>query len=274
MPDQQAAFPELEPPREPTDTSSMVAQPELMPVEMGLQLKVAPRLVELLVPIDSVKPHPHNLRKHNMDAIVAAIDKYGIMSPIVVQASTRWICKGNGTWKAAKQLGATEIPASIVELDDDTAWQYLLDDNRASDLADYDRVELTKALTSLADAGQLDQTLWTLDDLETLQAEQGQIAVLEPAFMGDYALDDATLAERRARVTQATGSKMRQTSVILSVAQHEAFMANVAALRKEYGTTGVIATVVEAVKREAARLADDAPSAVEETEEELLTRID
>lgn len=241
---------------------------------MGVKLKIAPHLVPLLVPVDSVKPHPGNLRRHNLDAIMAAISKYGVMSPIVVQQSTNLICKGNGTWKAAKQLGAEQIPASIVDIDDETAWAYLLDDNKASDLADYDRVELTKALTSLAEAGKLADTLWTLDDLETLQAETGQIAVLEPSFAGDYALDESTMAERRALVTQNTGSKMRQTSVILSVKQHEEFMVNVTALRKEYGTTGVIATVVEAVKREAARLA--AGPQVQEpepTEEELTARV-
>jgi ParB-like chromosome segregation protein Spo0J len=258
----------------------MVARPE-PPVEeldvtMGRKVKVAPQLIVLLKPIDSVKLHPHNLRKHNLDAIVAAIDSYGIMSPLVVQRSTMFICKGNGTWKAAKMLGAEEIPASIVDIDDETAWRYLLDDNKASDLADYDRVKLTGALQELADGGKLGQTLWTLDDLETLQAETGQIKINEPEFAGDYALDPATLAERRARVTQNTGSKMRQTSVILSIKQHEEFMDNIKVLIKAYSTSGVIATVVEAVKREAARHREAVAEAEAEeavSEEELQARV-
>jgi hypothetical protein len=240
----------------------------VIPVAMGVLVRVAPQLVELMVPIDSVKPHPNNLRKHNLDAIAAAIDEYGIMSPVVVQASTMFICKGNGTWKAAKRLGAEQIPASIVELDDETAWRYLLDDNKASDLADYDRAELTKALTSLADAGKLDTTLWTLDELETLQAEQGTLTVLEPQFAGDYAIDAETLAERRNRVVERTGVKMRQTSVILTVQQHETFLRNVEICRKVYETNGVIATVVEAVRREAERIAGSTETQAEPEEEE------
>ena len=287
----------LLPPVEPTDMSSMVPQdpkpekaaktkperkqaaPSIIPAGMGVQIRVAPQLEPLLVPIDSVKPHPNNLRKHNLDALMAAIDAYGIMSPIVVQASTMFICKGNGTWTAAKRLGAEQIPASVVEMDDATAWKYLLDDNHTSDLASYDKELLAKALTELADGGQLQGTLWTLDDLETLQAETGQIVINEPEFAGDYALDPQTMEQRRARVTQNTGSKMRQTSVILTVKQHEQFMKDVAVCRAEYGTNGVINTVVEAIHREAQRISGGAPAApepeaAEPTEEELLTRVD
>lgn len=262
-------------PEEPT------AEPEATPKKRGLsaadfgyKLRVAPELEPLLKPMTEFRPHPRNLRRHNIDAIMASLDQYGQQSPIVVQKSTGFICKGNGTYRAAEMLGAKEIAASVEEFDDDTAWRYLLADNRTSDLASYDKQLTLNALTELLEGSPtgLDNTLWNADDIDDLKAELGQIVVHEPDYVNAaYAASEEQLAAREGAAARP-GIKMKTTSVLLTTEQHEKFLANVQLLRKAYGTTGVIATIVEAVRRESDRVRDE-PAAPEPTSEELESRI-
>jgi len=63
------------------------------------------------VPIDSVKPHPKNMRLHdqaNIDAIAASLSAFGQTKPIVVWRYNL-IIAGCGTHEAAKELGWTHI---------------------------------------------------------------------------------------------------------------------------------------------------------------------
>lgn len=246
----------------------------LSAAEFGYKLRVAPELAPLLKPMSDFRPHPRNLRRHNIDAIMASLDQYGQQSPIVVQQSTGFICKGNGTYKALEMLGATEAAFSVEDFDDDTAWRYLLADNKTSDLASYDKALTLEALTELLEGSPagLDNTLWSADDIDDLRAELGQIVVHEPDYVSaNYAVNEEQLAAREAAAARP-GIKMKTTSVLLTVEQHDKFLANVQLLRKSYGTTGVIATIVEAVRREAERIQNE-PAAPEPSSEELESRI-
>ena len=263
-------------------TLEAVDQPKrgLSAAAMGFQLRVAPDLVPLVKPMADFKPHPRNLRVHNLDAIIASIDAYGQQTPMTVQRSTGFICKGNGTYKALQMLGATEAAFSVEEFDDDTAWRYLLADNKTSDLASYDKRLTLEALEQLAEGSKgLDATLWSADDLDDLRAEVGQILINEPDYVNaDYAVDADMLA-RRTEAAGRPGIKMKTTSVLLTVEAHEKFLADVQLLRKHFETSGVIATIVEAVKRMAELVrAGEAPAErnpVDEavTEEDLVARI-
>lgn len=267
-------MPKLPPEVEPADEAQPAKQRGIKAADFGYTLRVAPELEPLVKPMSDFRPHPRNLRRHNTDAIMASLDAYGQQSPIVVQKSTGFICKGNGTFLAAQMLGAGQIAASVEDFDDDTAWRYLLADNKTSDLASYDKALTVEALTELLEgtpAG-LDNTLWNADDIDDLRAELGQIVVHEPDYVSaSYAATEEQLAAR-AGAAARPGIKMKTTSVLLTVEQHDKFLANVQLLRKSYGTSGVIATIVEAVRREAERIGSE-PAAPEPTSEELEARI-
>lgn len=127
-------------------------------------------MARLLQPIDSVQPHPRNMRQGDVGAISRSLDVNGQYRPIVVHKSTNNILAGNHTWKAAKALGWTKIAVTTVDCSDDDALRILLADNRASDLATYDDVGLVAALRHLVVNDTLDGTLFDASDLDDLIA--------------------------------------------------------------------------------------------------------
>jgi ParB-like chromosome segregation protein Spo0J len=108
-----------------------------------------------VIDINSVTPHPSNPRRGNVAAIKKSLTQFGQVTPIVVQASTGFVVKGNHTRMAAIQLGWTQIQAIVMEMDDATARDYLLVDNRTSDVAKYDEASLIALLASVPDLEEL-----------------------------------------------------------------------------------------------------------------------
>jgi hypothetical protein len=213
--------------------------------------KISPTLKELVKPINAAVPHPDNIRRHNLAAIARSLQAHGQRTAIVVQNSTGFICKGNGTWAAALKMGWTELAQDWQDLDDDEALAYLFADNRASDKAEYDRDKTIKGLQKLAAGPGLFDTLWELDELEDLIAEADAVPTTPVAeFKGGYAESGE---EQEARVQQASkpGQKMKEIPVVLTLADHQKFVEQIKSLQVAYGTKGVIATIVEAVTRAA-----------------------
>lgn len=129
-------------------------------------------LKHLAIDIDSVHPHPRNVRQGDVGAITESLRSHGQYRTIVYQQSTKRILAGNHTWKAAKSLGWTEIAATPVVCDDDQALRILLADNKANDLATYDNQQLEELLKDLAQTDALlEGTLFDGDSLDELIAD-------------------------------------------------------------------------------------------------------
>jgi ParB-like chromosome segregation protein Spo0J len=124
------------------------------------------------VPIDSITPHPSNPRRGDVATIKESLSTHGQYVPIVVQASTGFIVKGNHTHRGAKELGWTQIDAVFLDVDDEQAARIMVVDNRSSDVASNDDELLRGILVDLAatDAG-LVGTGYDDDDLAKLLAD-------------------------------------------------------------------------------------------------------
>lgn len=129
-------------------------------------VKIAPALRDLRIPIDSVAPFPGNPREGDVGAIAESLRRFGQQKPIVVQESTRYIVAGNHLWKGAKALGWSEVAANVVEMDDKTAEAYLIADNRTSELGSYDEEALGDLLRKIAQEGNLRGTGYDGDDVD------------------------------------------------------------------------------------------------------------
>lgn len=222
-------------------------------VRSGKDPIIAPDLRRLdLVNVWDLKHHPRNVRKHNLAAIEHGLRTYGQQTPIVVQKSTGFVCKGNGTLRVARDvIGWHSVAVSVEDFTDAQALAYLLDDNRASDVSDYDRPALGALLKELDEGGTLAQTLWDLDSAETVWAELGQITIANPEeFKGDYAETPEELAQRAAKL-ERSGEALKEVVLALKPADYEAFALAVSKLSRAYGTKGVIQTVMEAIRRAA-----------------------
>lgn len=112
----------------------------------------APQLQTMLVPIDSLNHDPANARLHaerNMRAICSSLARFGQLKPIVVQEQGRVIRAGNGTVMAARSLGWTQIAAVVMPMDEATAVQFAIADNRTAELAEWDDAALAKLLQGM-----------------------------------------------------------------------------------------------------------------------------
>ena len=124
-----------------------------------------------LKPINSVKPHPKNVRQGDVGAIAQSLQTHGQYTPILTQKKTGHIVKGNHTWAAAKVLGWEEIAVLELDITDRKALELLLTDNKTSDQAMYDDNALAELLESLAkDKRSLEGTGYNGDDLDDLLA--------------------------------------------------------------------------------------------------------
>ncbi|NDC10682.1 MAG: DNA modification methylase, partial [Oxalobacteraceae bacterium] len=142
-------------------------------------------LAHLAIPIDSIQPHPRNVRQGDVGAISESLKLHGQYRPIVVQKSTGHILAGNHTYKAARALKWKQIAATYVDVTDDQAVRILLMDNRANDLASYDDPALADILKQLIETEQgLEGTGFDPDDLEQLlrdiDAEQLPTVIGDP----------------------------------------------------------------------------------------------
>jgi ParB-like chromosome segregation protein Spo0J len=142
----------------------------------GAQPAVSTQIVER-VPLDLLHEHPSNARKHDLAVITRSLAGLGQYRPIVVNRGTKTgrpneILAGHGTAKAAAALGWSTIDVGFVDVDEQTATNILLVDNRASDLAEYDDRLLVELLASLDD---LSLTGYDPDDYDQLVRGLGEI---------------------------------------------------------------------------------------------------
>jgi ParB-like chromosome segregation protein Spo0J len=140
---------------------------------------IVPELAALAVPIDSVKPHPRNVNHNDPAEIAQGLRIYGQYKPIVVQRSTGFICVGNHTWRAARDHRKwTEIAAVLRDLDDESALQLAIWDNRSGRKGEDDQqalAELLQEFSTLEGTGYSDADLTEL--LESLAGPQEKMPV-------------------------------------------------------------------------------------------------
>jgi len=134
---------------------------------------VADKLHIESVPLDSVRLNPANPR-HNDEAVgplKQSIAKFGFRTPIIANRRTGLIEAGNTRWKAAREMGLTEVPVIWVDDDEVTALAFAIADNRTAEFATWDEPKLAVLLRRLAAEDQLAPTGFSDDDLGGLLAK-------------------------------------------------------------------------------------------------------
>ena len=124
---------------------------------------------EETVHADSIEPHPANPNDGDVAAIAESIRQNGFYGRVVVRDSTGKILAGEHRWRAAQEVGLTEIPIERVECDDETAMRILLADNRTAEKAEREPEPLAELLQELEQTDdELDGTGYDGRDLDQL----------------------------------------------------------------------------------------------------------
>lgn len=134
-----------------------------------MNVRIAEEIRDLLVDIETVHQYPGNPNSGDIDAVAESIEVNGFYSPILVQASTGYIVAGNTRYAAMLSLGATMIPARLVEMSDEQAKRILVVDNRTNRLGRDDDAALAELLDDLSGTDiRLLGTGFIPDDLDRL----------------------------------------------------------------------------------------------------------
>jgi hypothetical protein len=134
------------------------------------------------VKVDTLKEFDGNPRKGNVKALVESLQANGQYRPIVVQKSTRQILAGNHLWKAAQELGWSEISIIELDVDDTQAKKIVAADNRLADLGVYDEQKLLDLLGEIDLVG----TGYVSADVDDL------LAMIEEKQMPEWKIANAT----------------------------------------------------------------------------------
>ena len=105
------------------------------------------------VNIDSLETHPENPRQGDIGAISTSITENGWFGTVVAQISSRRVLAGNHRLQAARIAGLATIPVFWVDCDDTQARKILIADNRMSDLASWDELDVSWGVLDFAGIG-------------------------------------------------------------------------------------------------------------------------
>jgi hypothetical protein len=142
-----------------------------------------------IVKIDDLIEDQDNARHHpedNIKSIAKSLEEFGQQTPIVINQQGL-IIKGNGTVRAAKSIGWTELRAIRTKLTETRALAYSLVDNKSSDLAKWDEDQLTINLDKINEIDDLDMADFGFsdDDEDDFEWEEDNAASYKLSFVQD-----------------------------------------------------------------------------------------
>lgn len=153
--------------------------------------RIAPELLGLIQRVDTLREYPRNPNEGRPDAIAESLEEFSQYTPIVCQASTRFVVKGNHTLKAARALGWRYIACNVMELSDQQAMAIVVGDNRHSELSRRDPAILADLLTELQETSLLAGTGYSDDDVDDLLASLQEEAAAAPHQVEFTAYDES-----------------------------------------------------------------------------------
>lgn len=110
----------------------------------------APELSAMLVPVENLRPHPHNPRRGNVEQIAEMLAEYGQLKPIVADPDGLVIAGNHVLRAATERLGWDTIAVVYADLTADQALAFMVGDNRVTDIASYDDALHARVLDELA----------------------------------------------------------------------------------------------------------------------------
>lgn len=139
-------------------------------------------------PIDALKPHPRNPKDHDLGAIIVSIQRFGYVTPIIVDERSSLVVSGHGRILALQAMRADgQAPPSNIEVNKAGEWcapvlrgvrfnsdaeldAFLIADNQLTVRGGWNEPSLVKMLQSLHDHDPLLMTVTGFDgdDLQTL----------------------------------------------------------------------------------------------------------
>lgn len=117
------------------------------------------------IPVDELTPYTGNARIHgreSVEAIKKSIQEFGFEDPIAVWGEQNIIIEGHGRYKAARELGISEVPCIRLDhLTDEERRAYTIASNSTAELSGWDFDVLEDELKELS---RFDMTAYGFDE--------------------------------------------------------------------------------------------------------------
>jgi DNA modification methylase len=126
------------------------------------------------VPTDKLKPNARNPRKNDpvVVKLVQSIESFGWTNPILALPN-QTIIAGHTRWKAAQQAGLTTVPVIYLKMTKAQADQYMIADNKLTELAEWDTEGLAELFAEFKTQGMdLDLTGFNTDEIATILGDK------------------------------------------------------------------------------------------------------
>jgi hypothetical protein len=145
--------------------------------------------------LTSIKGAPRNPKDHDIGAIISSIERFGFVSPVIVNETTDRLVAGHGRLEALRAMwsngddmpkGVRLVRGSSPEqwsipvihgfefATDEEAEAYLIADNRIGELGGWVEDELIDVLTDLQGGNSLDAVGYDGDDLDDIIKKLGK----------------------------------------------------------------------------------------------------
>ena len=195
---------------------------------------IATGLTKLKIPIDVLTEDESNARLHegrSIKAIKESLSRFGQQKPIVLRQDGKSVLAGNGTLRAARELGWTQIAAVKTKLKGEEAAAFSIADNRTAELSDWDVGVLEEHIGSFD----------TLDGIGFTMAELGELFKTDdddsPALLEGNLPSEEDIEETNVKFVQ----------LYFEPESYDKFIAAVQLLAEVFGTDNVTDTVLNAV---------------------------
>ena len=185
------------------------------------------------LPPGELTPYENNARKHaphDVDAIIASIEKFGFSDPIGIWSDKNIIVEGHGRQIAALQMGLSEVPCIRLDhMTDEQRRAYALAHNKTAELSAWDFGKLEEELAHLQIDG-IDMSAFDFDipddsdgieGLDSKDGEAGSLAerYLVPPFSVIYGNKQNWLSRKRAWVSFGIRSELGRGGTCVSVSR-------------------------------------------------------
>jgi ParB-like chromosome segregation protein Spo0J len=129
--------------------------------------------------IDSLIPNPRNNRVHppeQIEMLKASIERFGQPQAVLARKHNRMLIAGHAIHQAMLELGLPEIEVAFWDIDQPSADEFLLADNRLAELSHFDR-DRTRALLESVPEDDFAALGFSTEDIEALFKEAASHAI-------------------------------------------------------------------------------------------------